>query len=175
MPKLIDLSGRRFGRLTVIQRAESNRKEVYWMCQCDCGNRKTVRGGLLTTKYKKRRIRSCGCLLKERASARQGILTEKATEANKPFFDFEKGTYIRIISSKKLPKTNTSGVKGVSFDKSRGKWRASLKFKGKNVLNKRFDEFDDAVKARKNAEEKYFKPVIENAKKHGIFNKRRRK
>lgn len=90
MPKLIDLSGRRFGRLTVIQRAESNRKEVYWVCQCDCGNRKTVRGGLLTTKYKKRRIRSCGCLLKERASTRQGILTEKATEANKPFLILKK-------------------------------------------------------------------------------------
>lgn len=57
----------------------------------------------------------------------------------------------------------------MSFDKSRGKWRASLKFKGKNVLNKRFDEFDDAVKARKKAEDKYFKPIIENAKKHGIF------
>ena len=110
MPKLIDLSGRRFGRLTVIKRAESNRKEVYWVCQCDCGNIKTVRGSLLTTKNKKRSVRSCTCLLKERASARQGVLTEKATEANKPFLEFEKGTNIRIISSKKLPKNNIKCV-----------------------------------------------------------------
>lgn len=169
MPKLIDLSGRRFGRLTVIKRAESNHKEVYWVCQCDCGNRKTVRGSLLTTKNKKRRVRSCTCLLKERASARQGILTEKATEANKPFLEFEKGTNIRIISSKKLPKNNKSGVKGVYFDSSRGQWIASLKFKRKVVFRERFRKFDDAVKARKKAEEKYFKPIIENAKKHGIF------
>ena len=100
MPQFIDLSGRRFGRLTVIKRAESNRKEVYWVCQCDCGNIKTVRGSLLTTKNKKRRVRSCTCLLKERASARQGILTEKATEANRTRFEFEKGTDVLLISSK---------------------------------------------------------------------------
>lgn len=169
MPQLIDLSGRRFGRLTVIKRAESNRKEVYWVCQCDCGNIKTVRGSLLTTKNKKRRVRSCTCLLKELASARQGILTEKATEANKPFLEFEKGTNIRIISSKKLPKNNKSGVKGVCFDSSRGQWIASLKLKRKVVFRERFRKFDDAVKARKKAEEKYFKPIIENAKNTGLF------
>ena len=168
MPKFIDLSGRRFGRLTVIKRAESNRKEVYWVCQCDCGNIKTVRGSLLTTKNKKRRVRSCTCLLKERASARQGILTEKATEANRTRFEFEKGTDILLISSKKLPKTNKSGVKGVYFDSSRGQWTASLTLKRKVVFRERFRKFDDAVKARKKAEEKYFKPIIENAKKHGI-------
>ena len=169
MPKLNDLSGKRFGRLTVLSRAKTDKKEVYWLCQCDCGKRKKIRGGLLTTKDKKRMTRSCGCLIKESCSARQYLLNEKAKKANKPFFDLEKGTYVRIISSKKLPRTNTSGVKGVSFEKSRGKWRASLKFKGKNVLNKRFDDFDDAVKARKNAEEEYFTPVSEKAIHAGLI------
>lgn len=96
-------------------------------------------------------------------------MTEKATEANKPFLKFEKGTNIRIISSKKLPKNNKSGVKGVYFDSSRGQWIASLTLKRKVVFRERFRKFDDAVKARKKAEEKYFKPIIENAKNTGLF------
>ena len=59
-------------------------------------------------------------------------------------------------------------MKGVCFDSSRGQWIASLTLKRKVVFRERFRKFDDAVKARKKAEEKYFKPIIENAKKHGI-------
>ena len=46
---------------------------------------------------------------------------------------------------------------------------ASLKLKRKVVFRERFRKFDDAVKARKKAEEKYFKPIIENAKNTGLF------
>lgn len=39
MSKLIDLTGQRFGRLTVIERAENDPYEnVRWLCRCDCGN-----------------------------------------------------------------------------------------------------------------------------------------
>ena len=169
MPKLIDLTGRRFGRLTVIKRAETTHKAVYWLCQCDCGNKKVVRGSLLTTTDKRKKVRSCTCLLKERAASKQSILTEKATEANKPRYAVEKGTDVKLISSQKLYKNNKSGVTGVRFDNSRGLWQAYLTFKGKTVFCKRFREFDEAVKARKEAESKYFNPVIEKAKSHGII------
>lgn len=35
--KLIDLTGQRFGSLTVIERDFSNKKNAKWFCQCDCG------------------------------------------------------------------------------------------------------------------------------------------
>ena len=43
-------------------------------------------------------------------------------------------------------------VVGVGFDKARGQWKARLVIDGVNLLNKRFDKYDDAVKARNKAE-----------------------
>lgn len=58
-----DLSGRRFGRLTVKEYmgAASNYK---WRCLCDCGRMTLVQSANLTSGN----VRSCGCLQKERAS-----------------------------------------------------------------------------------------------------------
>lgn len=56
----------------------------------------------------------------------------------------------------KICSTNTSGVTGVCWDKSRNKWFAQITVNNKNIHLGRFDNFEDAVKARKEAEEKYF-------------------
>lgn len=56
----------------------------------------------------------------------------------------------------KVCSTNTSGVTGVCWDKSRNKWVAQIIVDNKNIYLGRFANFDDAVKARKRAEEKYF-------------------
>lgn len=61
----------------------------------------------------------------------------------------------------KLSSANTSGVKGVSWDKAKKMWRAQLKFQGIIVLSSRFAKKEDAIKARREAEEKYFKPILE--------------
>ena len=57
-----DLTGKRFGNLTVISRAENRhpggRVVPYWNCRCDCGNQKEVRGCHL----KAGKIISCGCV-----------------------------------------------------------------------------------------------------------------
>lgn len=63
MPKLIDLTGQRFGRLVVMERAGVKRRAA-WLCKCDCGKTKVVDGREL----RNGRTRSCGCLLKEVAS-----------------------------------------------------------------------------------------------------------
>lgn len=61
MPKLIDLTGQRFGRLVVIERCGSDkRKHAMWRCRCDCGREAVVQGSCLIS-----RTRSCGCLQKE--------------------------------------------------------------------------------------------------------------
>ena len=66
MPKLIDLTGRKFDRLTVIKRTTNRGTDVSWLCSCICGNTCTVAGRDL----KNGKIRSCGCLHREILVAR---------------------------------------------------------------------------------------------------------
>jgi hypothetical protein len=47
----------------------------------------------------------------------------------------------------KLKPSNTSGTKGVSWDKSRNKWIAAIKVNGKRVFSKRFKRKEDAIEA----------------------------
>ena len=60
-----DLTGQKFGRLTVIERdmgkPRGQGKSAYWICQCQCGNIKSVR----TDKLRNGDTRSCGCLQQE--------------------------------------------------------------------------------------------------------------
>lgn len=53
-------------------------------------------------------------------------------------------------------KNNTSGVSGVHWEKNARKWCVRIRIKGKRVVLGRFESFDEAVKVRKEAEEKYF-------------------
>lgn len=59
--KFIDLTGRRFGRLLVVNRASNIGSKSMWHCVCDCGARKFVRGDHLCAGL----IRSCRCLNNE--------------------------------------------------------------------------------------------------------------
>lgn len=54
-----DLTGKRFGMLTVVELAECNGMSK-WLCHCDCGNDKVILGGNLTSGKSK----SCGCTVK---------------------------------------------------------------------------------------------------------------
>ena len=51
-----DLTGKRFGELTVISRSENQGKRAMWLCRCSCGCEKVIRGGHLRSG----RIISCG-------------------------------------------------------------------------------------------------------------------
>ena len=58
MGKFVDLTGQKFGRLTVIRREDNPQKRgVMWLCKCDCGNEFHVISHDLTAGIK----RSCGC------------------------------------------------------------------------------------------------------------------
>ena len=63
--RLIDLTGRRYGRLIVIERVTNDGRSVRWLCRCDCGNEREVRGASLTTGN----TSSCGCLHRELQSS----------------------------------------------------------------------------------------------------------
>lgn len=62
MPRIIDLTGQQFGRLTVIQRSgTSQSRQAQWLCQCACGNTTLVQAYDL----KSGNTQSCGCQRKE--------------------------------------------------------------------------------------------------------------
>ena len=65
--KLLDLTGHRFGRLSVLARGTDTAKgKVRWLCACECGRRtETLRSNLLSG-----HTRSCGCVSEELSSAR---------------------------------------------------------------------------------------------------------
>ena len=58
MPEKIDLVGRRFGKLTVLaEHPERKCHEIMWVCKCDCGNTKVIRGNNL----RQGKSTTCGC------------------------------------------------------------------------------------------------------------------
>ncbi len=67
MSKLKDLTGQRFGSLTVIERAENTPQgQARWKCKCDCGNETIVRGSQL----RRGDIISCHCVTTQRVTER---------------------------------------------------------------------------------------------------------
>ena len=150
-----DITGQRFGRMTVLRDSgeRCSDRGVLWLCKCDCGNEKIARGSDL----KRGHVKSCGCLKRE--------IDEKAININKSHKkqaeeQLKEGTKLDALT-KKISKNNTSGVKGVSFDKNAKNWIALMTFKNKVVLREHFKNKQDAINARKEAEEKYFKPILE--------------
>lgn len=74
MQKYKDLSGQKYGRLTVICRAANDKQgNAQWVCLCECGKEKIVRGKSLSTGT----TQSCGCFLSESSRKRMKRLMTK--------------------------------------------------------------------------------------------------
>lgn len=58
---MIDMAGRRVGRLTVIRQVATERPGAHWLCRCDCGTQKVISGGNL----RRGDTVSCGCKRRE--------------------------------------------------------------------------------------------------------------
>jgi hypothetical protein len=72
--RVIDLQGRRFGRLLVIERAPIKNHFKIWRCLCDCGTECNVRSNELL-RSNRCGTRSCGCLARESAKRRYSQMT----------------------------------------------------------------------------------------------------
>lgn len=66
--KRIDLTGQRFGRLTVIEYDHAEHDGAHWLCKCDCGTEKVIAGYLLRNGATK----SCSCLKSDASRAALG-------------------------------------------------------------------------------------------------------
>jgi hypothetical protein len=70
MPRIVNIAGQRFGRLTALalhperERYGNHYCFALWICRCDCGTECIVRGGHL----RGGKTMSCGCLQRERVT-----------------------------------------------------------------------------------------------------------
>ena len=69
MAQLKDLTGCKFGKLTVLEKAPSKNRKTQWKCICECGNTCIVSGEYLNRKAAT--IRSCGCALSKNIKAKE--------------------------------------------------------------------------------------------------------
>lgn len=79
MGKAVDLVGRRFGRLVVVEKAPTVRTNSRWHCQCDCGERTVV----MWQSLKSGSTKSCGCIRRENMSkqARERVARNRTAGA----------------------------------------------------------------------------------------------
>lgn len=61
MPKALDLTNQKFGRLTALNREPNQNGKTYWRFKCDCGNEKIIQ----TCHVTGGKVKSCGCLFNE--------------------------------------------------------------------------------------------------------------
>ena len=128
--KRLDLAGQRFGKLTVLHRAENIGDRTAWLCRCGCGKELPVK----TCHLRSGQVIDCGC----------------GKAARLPYTD---GTSVEMLRAKTIRSNNTSGVTGVEWRASKRIWRATICFKGKRHYLGSYHRFEDAVQARKAAEE----------------------
>ena len=230
MLKLDNVIGKKFNRLTVIKVGEKyisplGSKKIRVYCECDCGNPELTLVPLY--QLNNGRIKSCGCLQREKISETKGILKKpnrydltgeygKGYDSNEKEFYFDLEDYDKIkiycwrshrnyivslvgdenISMHRLlmnfPKdkvidhinrrpsdnrkvnlricetidnsknktisiNNTSGTAGVTFQKRLNKWQADIRCDGERIYLGIFEDINDAIKTRKEAELQYFK------------------
>ncbi|MCL2855187.1 MAG: AP2 domain-containing protein [Defluviitaleaceae bacterium] len=149
-----DYTGMRFGSLVIIEQVISDDENarlnrVTWRAKCDCGNITEVTGNLLQRGGKK----SCGCL-------KQNYIKSRSDKENKgsPFYG---GSNVYGIRSKTINKNNTSGVKGVWYDKRANRWVAGIAFRGRTYILGYFKDLEEATKVPQQAEKMHFEPFID--------------
>lgn len=143
----IDLTNRKFGRLTAIEPTEkrADNGSVIWKCECKCGNIKEIDSNLLLNKN----VVSCGCFSNEVHSVigkNLGALNIKENVVE--------GTHLKLIKDNSIKKNNSTGYRGVSFDKSRNKYVAQIAFKKKHYHLGRYDTAEEASDAYQEAKKK---------------------
>jgi len=147
--RIADITNQTFGRLTALRPTDKRiGRAVIWECECSCGQKPIFRA--LDSLRDSGEQQSCGCWL-----------SEISKENSKKNFHFVDGTRIESIKNQKMLKNNKSGIRGVHFDTNAHKWRAVIYFQGKQIHLGLFLNLDDAAKARKDAEDTYFTPIIE--------------
>ncbi|WP_461243696.1 hypothetical protein [Secundilactobacillus muriivasis] len=156
--KLNDLTGQKFGHLTVIKQAPSKNARTYWLCECDLdGNQVAILAPLLLSGN---RI-TCGKDDKAHREARSAPTHKFIDE-----YGINPGTI-----SMGPNKRNSTGIRGVSvrnLPSGDKRYRASISFGGKHEIGHEYDDIQDAIAERKEMENRKYKPIIKKMESDGI-------
>lgn len=92
MGRIIILIGKRFGRLTVIEKhSYDSHGHVFWLCKCDCGNIKSIASSSLLRAM----TTSCGCFRKECLENRPSIHRGTKTPEYKSWLSMKRRCYCK--------------------------------------------------------------------------------
>lgn len=150
--KSVDYSNLTVNGITLLKKTDKKSGSSYlWKCRCHCGNIFYANAA----NVKAGKVKSCGCITRPPLS--KEFLDKGFNAYSKKYL--KEHTNLSAISPKMLS-TNKSGVKGVYFDKSKQRWIAVLEFQKKRHV-KSFTKKEDAIRCRKEWEEKYFKPILD--------------
>lgn len=138
--KKLDLTGQRYGKLTILGPAPNTGGRTAWRCRCDCGNETVVQ----TNRLRSGHTGSCGCM------ASEAVLGEGLRGLT--YID---GTCVEMLAAKTVRSNNTSGVPGVEWVRRKERWRATICFKGRRYYLGSYRSFEDAVEARKKGEAEF--------------------
>lgn len=118
-PLVVDITNKSFGKLVVIKRVGNDKQgNAQWLCQCDCGNQKVVRGRALRTK----RTVSCGCFLLQSSKERMINLCTKHGYSGSKLYKVYYGMLRRCDNPKEKGYHNYGG-RGITICQE---WRESV-------------------------------------------------
>ena len=143
-----DITGEIYDRLKAIRPTDKRdiTGSIVWEFECECGNKVELSVGA----FRSGRVHSCGCLYRE---TRTDCISQRK--------DFVDNTCLSLIVAAKNPNArNTSGYTGVYLDKRSGKWLAQISFQKKRYHLGLFKDINDAIRARKFAEERIHDPIV---------------
>ena len=143
--------GQKIGRWTIIGELRKGRF-LYYECRCDCGTVREVKANSIRSGKSK----SCGCLKQERA---KDVIAENSRERLTTNAAFR--TNFHAIERTEPYKNNKSGHKGVYWGKHKCVWKALIYVQKKSIYLGSYHDINDAIRAREDAERKYFLPLIE--------------
>ena len=150
-----ELIGKRFGRLTVVERTDikscndGKSGNLMYRCICDCGKERLA----TSTDLKRGRVVSCGCI-------RPNITKEMHRCLH--LGDVEHSNLYKL--TRRVSKNNKSGRKGVFWNSRKKGWGVSIGVNGEKRIIGNYSLLSDAIAVREEAEEKYHKPLIEEAR-----------
>lgn len=140
-----DYVGKRFNHLTLIKNLNKldRHNSKLALFKCDCGNEKE----LVFTQVLNGEITSCSCKNKGKNS---NLLLNSVKDKKIEFY------------KNKTQKNNKTGYTGISY--INGKYRVRIQINHNSKHIGYFNTLEDAIIARKNAEKKYFDPILEKYK-----------
>ncbi len=156
-----DFFGRNKPRRVNITLYGANEEEYSRLCHYPAGFEKTVRGIRLLRQAGVDVKISCSVTKVNQYSLKQ--IFALGDELDAPVhidpgrnLHYKDGTCLELLRPDLMYRTNTSGVKGVYYSKTRGKWIAQIMFRNKCYYLGGYDTIEDAAQARREAEKQVF-------------------